>query len=800
MKSLLFFLCFFLNYSIKAQSFININLNEKPVPYEHNIDMIHTIIEPTFDLKNGKVIGKVTHQFKAIRPEVEVVFLNGDKMVYKEILQNTSKCRFNPTDSGVYITLNKKIKWNETTIISIKYECAPKKGLYFIGWNDTTNRARTQLWTQGEGEDNRAWIPMYDKPNDKYTTEMILDFDAKYKVLSNGTLLECKTGVTSTHWHYKMLHPHAGYLVMLGVGEYEIEKRKTKRGVDVNLYYYPDSKNTLMPSYRYSTECIDFLEDETNVPFPWENYSNIPVQDFMYGAMENTTATIFGDFYLTDARAANDRNYINTNVHELTHQWFGDLITNRNWDHIWLQESFATYYPKIFQRKVYGEDQYQWMRRQEQNGALSAGARNNLPIVHLNSGTERVYSKGSTVIDMLNYVFGEEVYKKVITHYLLKHKYANVETSDLIQAYQDVAGISPQWFFDQWVYKGGEPSYAVIRNDFKVGVQSKTSLTITQNQLLSSEVGLFKMPIVTEFYYRSGAIMRDTIWVANQSESFYFDTKTNDTVEFILVDPGSYITKKIKFEKSPKALLAQASTAASMIDRFDAWIGLQSYEGEDKKALLIKRYRAENHQAILSEIVQQMPKEMKDLIAEAMTNKHTEVRAAALSQAIKNKELFTYKQIATMLYDSSYNNIQIALEYLCANDTANIATYLGATKDYKSIGLKLHIKWLELELNRAPNTVFYLNELIDYTSPSYEFQTRRNAAEALKRLNICNVAIAANLTEAATSFNTRLSGPVKEVIKYFAQQSNYKRMLLKYWNENQSNSKLKSTIVELKKI
>ncbi|GIV43323.1 MAG: hypothetical protein KatS3mg035_0446 [Bacteroidia bacterium] len=134
---------------------------------------------------------------------------------------------------------------------------------------------------------------------------------------------------------------------MLGIGEYGIEKRQTKSGTPVYLYYYPDQPQKVQPTYLYSTECIEFMEKETGIPFPWESYSQIPVQDFMYGAMENTTATIFGDFYHVDPRGFLDRSYIRVNVHELTHQWFGDLITHRSPTDIWLHESFATYYPQI---------------------------------------------------------------------------------------------------------------------------------------------------------------------------------------------------------------------------------------------------------------------------------------------------------------------------------------------------------------------------------------------------------------------------------------------------------------------
>ena len=216
-----------------------------------------------------------------------------------------------------------------------------------------TGRSRKQIWTQGQGVDNRHWIPCYDEQNDKLTTETIITFNSDYRVLSNGVLSnEHRNADGTTTWHYAMSHPHSVYLVMLAIGKYSVEERQSRRGVPVKLWYYPEYPDRVEPTYRYSTEAVDFLERETGIPYPWESYAQIPVQDFLYGGMENTTATVFADFFLVDRRAFLDRNYIGVNVHELTHQWFGDYITGRSGRQSWLQESFATFYAKLFLKEI----------------------------------------------------------------------------------------------------------------------------------------------------------------------------------------------------------------------------------------------------------------------------------------------------------------------------------------------------------------------------------------------------------------------------------------------------------------
>ncbi len=176
---------------------------------------------------------------------------------------------------------------------------------------------RKQIWTQGQGIDNRYWIPMYDDQNDKYITETVITFDKDYQVLSNGVLQkQVKNKNNTTTWHYAMSKPHAGYLLMLRHSS-AIKKTKSARGVPMNLYYYPEFADRAEPTLPLFGAYGRFPGARNRIPYPWESYSQIMVQDFLYGAMENTTATIFGDFFNVDERAYLDRNYVGVNCHEL---------------------------------------------------------------------------------------------------------------------------------------------------------------------------------------------------------------------------------------------------------------------------------------------------------------------------------------------------------------------------------------------------------------------------------------------------------------------------------------------------
>ena len=378
MKKLLFFLAFLLfpsalyllSAQVKTRSYI---YDPLLAPRERVVDFQNLKLEVSFAPQQSLVKGKVTHTFTSLRQKVDSIILDGINIDVKAVTVNGKEAKFK--NDSVHITVyTPSLVGGKKDSMTITYEATPRKGLYFIGWNDKTGICKRQIWSQGQGIDNRNWIPMYDEMNDKITSEMIVTFDTAYKVLSNGKRIDKKANKNGTNtWHYKMSHPSAPYLIMLGIGKYDIKETKSASGVPLYLWYYPEYKDRVSTIYMHSEKMVDYFEREIGVPYAWESYSQIPVQDFMFGAMENTTATIFGDFFLVDERAALDRNYIAVNAHELAHQWFGDYVTARSDAHHWLQESFATYYNWLFEREVFGQDHFDWGRRG--NRTARGGAR-----------------------------------------------------------------------------------------------------------------------------------------------------------------------------------------------------------------------------------------------------------------------------------------------------------------------------------------------------------------------------------------------------------------------------------------
>ncbi|MEW6470235.1 MAG: M1 family metallopeptidase [Bacteroidota bacterium] len=785
---------------LKTRSYI---IDPQLAPREHNVDFQHLRLELSFLPAQGLVKGKATHIFTPLRPRVDSIWLDAIRIRFSSVKVNGKDAKFKVSkdSSGYWIFCPQSLAWETKDSMSIMYECNPRRGLYFIGWNDPDNLSRKQIWSQGQGIDNRNWIPMYDEMNDKMTTEMIVKFEKGYKVLSNGTKLSSKEKDGMITWHYKMKHPHAPYLIMLGIGVYDILQTKSKSGVPMYLYYYPEWKDRVEITYKYSEMMMDWFEKEIGIPYPWESYSQIPVQDFMFGAMENTTATLFGDFFLVDDRSFNDRNYVGVNAHELAHQWFGDYVTARSDAHHWLQESFATYYNQMFEREVFGMDYFNWARRTAQVNSIEESKKNKLPVAHSESGSVRHYPKGAFVLNMLkNVLGGREVYNKCIKHYLQQHPYGNVDTEDLLVACEEVTGMELDWFFEEWVYKGGEPAYSVTYKE----VNGLTEITVMQVQELSEvtglpvqsgvpgnsvstadfiglpgesvyrPAGLWKMPIWFEVYYTDGTVDKKLQWIEMQTEVVKIANSSGKKIDYILFDPNNEVMKSVSFAKSWDMLRSQALKAVSMLDRFDAVAAMKDIPVSQKRDVLLQVFEKESFHAVKVEIIAQLAADDDDktiaLFKKACSDKETLVRRAVIEK-VKRIPADILPDLEKLLSDQSYETIVLALEMLTTANPSKTKDYLEMTRNIKgTVGRNVEIKWLEVAYESTKDKQ-YLDKLVEYTSSSYEFRTRVNAAQTLRQLNYFNEQLMKNLLNAMQSANGRLANPCGEALRFFFEQN-----------------------------
>lgn len=755
---------------VKLPEFKTLPYDSASIPRERFVDFQHLLLEVSFVPEQGLVKGLVNHRFSPLRKQVDSFFVDAPGIVISELQLDGQNAAWKQKKDELWIYPAKSLLHGAAHNLSIRYEARPRKGIYFIGWNDATGRSRKQIWTQGQGIDNRYWIPMFDYMNDKITSEIKVSMPKPFKVLSNGALLSKTDQDTSQLWHYKMKHPHAPYLIMLGIGDYGIETRKSNSGVDMDLWYYPDQANRVEPTYRFSKEMFDFFEQEIGVPYPWEKYSQIPVQDFLYGAMENTTATVFGDFFYTDARGYLDRKYVGVNAHELAHQWFGDMVTALSPVHHWLQESFATHYNMLYEREAFGNEYFDMARRNAQNSALNASSRDLYPIAHSNAGSTRWYPKGAVVLEMLKYVIGRDDYNRAVKHYLERNAYGNVDSHDLLRSIHAVTGQSVDWFWEQWIYRGGEPAYTVEARQESQTVKFK----VQQQQVNEPAVGLFKMPFQFEVWYTDGTSSAQKVWIEEKESEVSIPLIAGKKVAYWLFDPNNQVMKAVDFPKTKEMLVAQAGAARFMLDRLDAVMALGDLPIDDVRKDLHSLFRKESstyvRRAILEILADDKDKSSKKLFAEALAAPAWEIRQAALL----NLDSLSKECIAPaekLLSDSSYVTVEAALDKLCK--VGPVAKYLAQTKGL--IGSNAHnvkITWLKHAIRSGEKQ--YADSLIDLSSSSFEFNTRRAAFAMLKELSILNETVIAHAWDAAINPNGRLSNGGLGILIWAYSQDNWK--------------------------
>ncbi len=395
----------------------------------------------SFKYEAREVSGQMVVTFKMLE-NADGVYLDGVNMTVED---KTPDIEITATDTQIFFKGDFKQGQNYTAFFD--YMATPKQTLYFVD-----NQGSPQIWTQGQGKYTSHWLPSIDDMNDKIEFDLAFIERSGKRVISNGFKDE-RNGSSTPNGH-DMKNPISSYLVALAIGDYDVKKETSTSGVSLEYYYYPQDSLKVEPTYRYSKQIFDFMEAEIAVPYPWQVYKQVPVKDFLYAGMENSSCTIFSDDFMVDAIGFNDRNYVNVNAHELAHQWFGDLVTETKSDHHWLHEGFATYYALLAEREIFGDDYfyYKLFESAEQLRELSDQGKGQ-QLVAADGSSLTYYQKGAWAVHILREMVGEEAFAKAVKSYLLKHAYKNVTTSDFIEEVALVTNVDLDNFKKNWLYQ-----------------------------------------------------------------------------------------------------------------------------------------------------------------------------------------------------------------------------------------------------------------------------------------------------------------------------------------------------------
>jgi len=773
-------------------------------------DILHTKLEVSFDWQNAWLLGKAAIDIKPHFYATNMLYLDARGMeinkvqVVKDKLYTDLTYRYE--NDSIKIQLDKTYTRDEKYTVFIDYKSKPNdlktggsaaiqsdKGLYFINPKDEEKNKMPQIWTQGETQSNSVWFPTIDKPNERMTEEILITVDDKYSTLSNGVLVAQTKNANGTRTdHWKMDMPHAPYLVMMGIGEFKKIVDKPWNGKEISYYVEKEFEPHAKAIFGNTPEMISFFSSKLGVPYAWPKYAQIVARDYVSGAMENTSATLHGDFVYQSKRELIDgSNGEDVISHELFHQWFGDLVTCESWSNLPLNESFATYGEYLWEEYKYGLDAADAHSYNSRMGYFAEAAQTKKDMIRFDVENREdmfdahSYNKGGQILHMLRKHVGDDAFFSSLKLYLDKNKFKTVEIHELRLAFEEVTGEDLNWFFNQWFLAKGHPDLDV-KYTYIDSIKT-LRLTTKQTQDLSA-TPIYKLPLYVDLYFGEGStkkVQREKITINKVNQEFKF--KLESPPAFINFDAEKQLLAVINEDKNIKDFMYQYKNAPLFLDRNDALEAFRSNLDEPGvyetvvSALKDKWY---GHRlkaiSILNNVASKKENELKSLFVQMVnSDAKTLVRAEAIDFLSKNyngEDLNSLYQ--SKLNDSSYAVMGSALMAMAKN---NPDATLKLAKQYeteKANSIRYALMDLYSKHGSDENNI-YFNSIKDEFSGFERFGFMNLYGTFLKRCTDENV------ISGAEYFKETAKNESNPYVKTFAQRA-LKSMLARY-KELESN-------------
>ncbi len=511
------------------------------------IDLLHLKLDVRPDFQKRTIAGTATLTFKPVGRALSTLTLDAVGLEVESITaSNATLGSQQNTGEQLILDFTSPVPVDAEAGVVIRYHVQPENGIYFRTPEMGYKAEDTQLWTQGEAELHRYWFPCYDYPNERFTSEVICHVPGNMEVVSNGHLVASTPeagGIKAVHWSQDK--PHANYLIALAAGMFH--KLEAKAGeLPIAMYVPVSEKDQAANAFRDTAKIIAFYNQEIGVPFAWDKYFQVYCHDFLAGGMENTSCT----FEASSMLFKDDTEQLNTlhrlDAHETAHQWFGDLVTCRDWSHLWLNEGFASYYTILYEEHRNGRDAMLHELWMEAQGVLQTNDTRPTVWRDYSDAMEqfdyRVYPKGAWILHMIRSRLGPDLYRRCIKTYLERHRFGVVGTDDLHDVLDELTGLSWDQFFDQWLYHGGVPDLAIT---YSYDAATKlVKLNVRQQQKLSDQVRLFAFDLPVRLF--SGEAQTDfSAKVSKDTEDFYFPAAK--APELVRIDPDYTLLAKVQF-------------------------------------------------------------------------------------------------------------------------------------------------------------------------------------------------------------------------------------------------------------
>ena len=563
---------------------------------DRKVDLQHLRLDVTPDLKARTVAGNCVLTFEPIARPLRELTLGAVDLNIKNMEANVALAGYEMTNEGLEIAFDPPVEPGKQVTLSIDYSAEPRRGLYFRTPELGFRTEDTHIWTQGEPHESRHWFPSIDYPNERFTSEIICHIPREFTVLSNGRQIEeVNEADGMKRVHYRQEKPHVAYLIALAAGKFaKLEDQYN----DISLRFFtPQSRAPYAANgFRDTADILKFLEEELGVPYPWPKYDQVVVEDYHIGGMENTSLTVLNPIAVFPNESENLRDLYGLIAHELVHQWFGDLVTCKDWSELYLNEGFAVYYSYLYDGHKNGNDALLHAVYNDRKGILY-NKDEKRPIVSRKYNhawdqfDQRAYAKGGWVLHMLRSQLGEDLFRRCVTHYLKKNALSSVDTHDLQQAFEEITGLSLLPFFDQWVHNAGHPDLKVSYDWMpheklaKISVEQLQAAAVAKGKEkdpAKNAAGppLFDLPLTLRFIGPDFVVDRDVV-VNKKMQDFYVPLP--DKPDVVRFDSRTQVLGSIDFEKPKEMLYTQLQREDDVVGRLLAADALN--DKEDQKSI-----------------------------------------------------------------------------------------------------------------------------------------------------------------------------------------------------------------------
>ncbi len=683
---------------------------------DKDFDLVHTLLEVSFDYSRQYLYGKATLTMKPhFYPQYKVI-LDAKQFDIKEVSllrDNGTKLPLQYTYDSVQlkIQLDNRYDAGQLLRLFIDYVAKPEeriaggsaaissdKGLYFINPLNTDTTKPVQVWTQGETESNSCWFPTLDKPNQKSTQEIYIRHEKKYKSLSNGRLvssIDNKDGTVTDYWKQDL--PHAPYLFMMVIGEFAVVQENW-RDIPVTYYvekaYEPYAKKI----FGNTPEMMEFFSQKIGFDYPWTKYAQIVVRDYVSGAMENTSATLHSELLQRNSRELLDETYEDYISHELFHQWFGDLVTCESWSNIPLNESFATYGEYLWAEYKYGKEEADRRWQENYEKYLQEAQMKNVDLVRFyyddreDMFDRHSYEKGGLVLHYLRNIVGDEAFFKSLEVYLRNNQFKTVEVHQLRLAFEEVTGRDLNPFFNQWFLSSGHPVLDInsyYQND-------SVYLTIAQHHNDSAQL-IYTLPMQVDVWMGED-VQRYNIVLRKREQTFSWRAERKP--DLVDADAARVVLCEKTEHKSPEEYVFQYHHARHFVQRLEALKKLAEKQNEGESAKETVRKALGDPSFFIRKLAIEelnLPADNAEntyslLDSLAQDDRNSQVRKAAIEKLSESSWNTKYNALfERMIGDSSYQVSAAALEALGDVNPNKALEYAARYQNEKNVNMLLAV-------------------------------------------------------------------------------------------------------------